>query len=170
VTFRRILAEAKYDMDKLQALWTEGKREALETEVKKLEELKEEDYEEMVDLLDSHFDPEKQVVKPVVQRRDSVSNGDGTPHQNGNGNNMRRRRRGPRGPRGRSLNKENRGGPREQGGQRMDNRRKRSSDKRFNNNDNNNNNNMMDHQKGGVIRKEHQQQVDLNQNNMVSAN
>lgn len=156
---RRILAEAKYDMDKLQALWTEGKREALEAEVKKLDEVKEEDREEMVNLLDSHFDPDKQAVKPVVQRRDSVTNGDGTPHQNNNGN-MRRRRRGPRGPRGRSLNKENRG-------PRSESRRKRSNDKRLNNN---NNNNVMDHQKTGAIRKDQHQQVDNNQNNMVSAN
>lgn len=143
VTFRRILAEAKYDMEKLQTIWDEGKRDALTTEMKKLEDLKEEEHEELVELLDSHFDPEKQAVKPVVQRRDSVSNGDGTPHQNNR--NMRRRRRGPR---GRSLNKENRG-------PRNNSNRKRSTDKRFNNN---NNNNMKDHQ-----------QLDANQN-MVAAN
>ena len=146
-------------MEKLQEVWEAGKREAIETEIKKLKELKEEDHDELLELLDSHFDPEKQAVKPVVQRRESVSNGDGTPHQN-NRNNMRRRRRGPR---GRSLNKENRG-------PRGDSRRKRSNDKRYNNNNNNNNNNVMDSQKTGAIRKDHHQQVDANQNNMVSAN
>jgi hypothetical protein len=159
VTFRRILAEAKFDMDKLQAVWDEGKREGIATEMKKLEELKEEDHDEIIELLDSHFDPEKQAVKPIVQRRESVSNGDGNPHQNNR--NMRRRRRGPR---GRSPNKENQG-------PRNNPRRKRSTEKRFNNNNNiNNNNNVMDPQKTGVIRKDHPQQVDANQNNMVSAN
>jgi hypothetical protein len=145
-------------MDKLQEIWNEGKREAIETEVKKLEELKEEDHNELIELLDSHIDPEKQAVKPIVQRRENVIKGDGNPQHNNR--NMRRRRRVPR---GRSLNKENRR-------PRTNSRSKRSSEASYNNNNNNNNNNnVIDPHKTGAIRKNHQQ-VDGNQNNLVSAN
>lgn len=158
VTFRRLLAESHHTMDSLQQIWTDGKREAIDEELKKIDELKDEDREELTEILDSHYDPEKKPIKPVVnQRRRDAGNG------NPAGNNRRRR-----GPRGRSLNKENQG-PRQM---RSGSNRKRSTDKRYNNNNdnnNNNNNNTMD-PKSGAIRKEHaQQQVDANQNTIMAA-
>jgi hypothetical protein len=161
VTFRRVIAEAKHDMDTLQKLWTEGKRDAIAEEVKKMDNLKEDEHEEVVEILDAHFDPEKKPVKPIVQRRESTSGG------NGNGNNDRDRnmrnnqqQRRRRNPRGRSMNKENTR-PRSSN----NNQRRRSvTDNRYNNNNNN-----MDHPKG--MRKDQQHQVDANQNTvMVSAN
>jgi Exuperantia SAM-like domain len=162
VTFRRLIAEAKYDMESLQKIWDEGKRDGMIELAKKLKDLKEEDQEELIELLDSHFDPEKKPVKPVVQRRESTNGG------NGNGQ-MRPRRR--RSVRGRSQNKENTG-------PRSNSRRKRSMDKRNMNNNNNNNNmnnnnnnnNNVDHK--GAVRKDQRQQVDMNQNQpaMVPAN
>lgn len=176
VTFRRLLAEAQQDMESLTKIWTDDKRDGIAELVKKIEALKEEEQIELIDILDSHFDPEKKPIKPVVQRRsdrrDSQSNGNNA--GNNNNNNMRNpRNRGGGAPRRRSLNKENQGPP-------MNNsrRRKRSTtDKRFNNAtinnnvaiNNNNNNNVMD-PKSGAIRKE-QPQVDANQNSvLVSAN
>lgn len=130
MTFRRLLAEAKYDMDSLTKIWNEGKREAIADLVKKIEEVKEDEREELVELLDSHFDPEKKAVKPVVQRRENKSE---------RGNNVRnqppRRRRGA--PRGRNYNKENMGSRSNS----QPRRRKHSTDKRM---DNNNNNNQME--------------------------
>lgn len=57
-------------MDSLTKMWEEGKREAIIENIKKFEALTEEDQLELVDILDSHFDPEKTQVKPVVQRRE----------------------------------------------------------------------------------------------------
>lgn len=175
VTFRRLLAEASHDYESLEKLWTEGKREAIEADVKKLETLTDEERTELTEILDSHFDPEKKPVKPVVQRRESTSEGNNmrsSNTNNGNRNGARSyRRRGNRGnQRGRSqgeqaINKENQGQPavnKENQGPRSEGRRNRiNSDKQ---------NNVMD-PKSGAIRKElKQQQVDSNQNNLVSAN
>jgi Exuperantia SAM-like domain len=167
VTFRRLLSEDKHDIESLQKAWDEGKRDAMAEIVKKLKDFKEEDHEELIELLDAHFDPEKKPVKPIVQRRESTSGGNGNGNGNGNRNDnrndngqMRQRRR--RAPRGRSQNKEN-------NGPRSDSRRKRSSDKRNSNQGNNNNNNNNMEQKSGAIRKEHHQQVDANQNPVMLA-
>lgn len=154
VTFRRVLAEAKQDITSLEKSWNEGKRDAIAEIVKKLDELKEkdEDQEELIEILDSHFDPEKKPKKPEDLRRDSTSG-----NIRNSGRNQRRRRNSN--PRGRSLNKENQG-------QRSNSSRKRSGDKRVNNN--NNNNNVMD-PKSGAIRKEQPQHVDSNQNAVLVA-
>ena len=84
-----MLAEAKHDLDSLQKVWDEGKREGIAAKVKELEEFKEktEDQDELTEILDSFFDPEKKTVKPVVQRRESTGNGSGMPQRN----NQRRR-------------------------------------------------------------------------------
>lgn len=139
VTFRRLLAEASHDLESLEKTWNEGKQEAVVEEVKKLKDLSDEDRDELAKILDAHFDPEKKPEKPIVARR-----------ENNNGGNVRNQRR--RRPRGRSVNKENRG-------PRSNSNRKRSADKRYNNNSNNNNNVMS---KTGNMRKN--QQVDSNQN------
>lgn len=164
-----MLAEAKHENDTLEALWTAGKREALETEVKKLETLTEEDHEELTNILDAFFDPDKKPVKPVVQRRESTSDSNNMRNNNRNqqnGNNNRYRRRAPRrSQRDQSQGKENHG-------PRSNSRRKRSSGDKQNlngNNNNNNNNNTVMDAKTGAIRKE-LHQVDANQNNLAAAN
>lgn len=68
VTYRRVLAEYGHDFASLQQIWNDSKREGLEAVVSKISELKEEERTELVELLDCHFDPEKQQLKPVVKR------------------------------------------------------------------------------------------------------
>lgn len=153
------MAEAKQDLDSLTKIWTEGKRDGIAEIVKTIPGMKEDEQEELIEILDCHFDPEKKPVKPIQQRRENNQNNQNNGQFN-NDNNMRGRRN-KRGPRRQSTNKEN------QGSRNDSRRRKRSStDKRFNNN--NNNNNVMD-PKSGAIRKEYP--VDANQNNvLVSTN
>uniref|UniRef100_U5EVD9 Putative exuperantia n=1 Tax=Corethrella appendiculata TaxID=1370023 RepID=U5EVD9_9DIPT len=67
VTYRRVLAECGYDFDSLKQIWTNNKEE-LQQALDKLEELKEEERKELFEILDCHFDPEKQSLKPVVKR------------------------------------------------------------------------------------------------------
>jgi hypothetical protein len=55
----------------LVELWTNGKREAIAEAVSKIAELKDEEREELVEILDSHYDPEKKSVKPVMKRSNS---------------------------------------------------------------------------------------------------
>jgi len=100
VTYRRVLAELGYNLEALQALWTESKKDGMKTVTDKCEELKSEDREELVEILDHHFDPEKVPLKPRVNRRHSQhppSSGNPNPQPNNNnnqnGNNGGRRRR-----------------------------------------------------------------------------
>lgn len=169
VTFRRLLADAKHDMDTLKQLWEEGKRDGIAEHIKKLDELKEEEQVELIEILDSYYDPEKKAVKPVVPRRENTNNGDRHERndrndrndRNGNDRNGNMRLRRRRAPRGRSMNKENQG-------PRSDSRRK-STDKRYNNTPSHNNNNMMDQK--GAGRKEHQHMDNQNQvHQQVAAN
>lgn len=172
VNFRRQLSEASLNLEGLQKLWDEGKREAIAEKIKSLESVKEEDKEELVEILDCHFDPEKKTVKPVVVRRENNernnqgNNDRGSNNGNGNTRNGNARRR--RGNRGRSPNKENQG-QQDNRGPRSNSRRKSSTsdkrnDKRFNNNNNNNNEFQ---QKNGDYRKM-RQNVDMNQNAVLA--
>lgn len=68
VTYRRLLAEYGHDFESLYKIWTEKKREGLEEVISKITELKEEERTELVELLDCHYDPDKQQLKPVVKR------------------------------------------------------------------------------------------------------
>lgn len=68
VTYRRVLAEYGHDFASLQQVWNDCKRDGLEAVVSKITELKEEERTELVELLDCHYDPEKQQLKPVVKR------------------------------------------------------------------------------------------------------
>lgn len=68
VTYRRVLAEYGHDFESLRQIWTESKREGLEQVIAKLTELKEDERTELIELLDCHFDPDKQQLKPVVKR------------------------------------------------------------------------------------------------------
>lgn len=101
VTYRRVLAENGHDLATLQQLWAESKRQGLEQEVSKITELKEDERAELVELLDCHFDPDKQQLKPVITRvrqrssrgrmffgnknNNSSGNGNGNYNSNGNG-------------------------------------------------------------------------------------
>lgn len=161
VTFRRLLAEASHDLESLEKLWAEGKREAIAEELKKIEEIKEkeEEREELTEILDSFFDPEKKPVKPVVNRRKNSE-------RNGNSNGNRRRR----GPRGRSADKENNQGPRSNSDRRPNsnrNRRRSAGDKRSHNNETAQTGNGKDSTLS-AIRKE-TQQVDGNQTPVLVA-
>lgn len=83
-------------------MYDTGKREAFEKLIKDLESIKEEeDREELINIMDHHFDPEKKPFKPIVTRRE---NQDRRNNNNNNNNNMRRRRGMPRN----MQNKENR--------------------------------------------------------------
>lgn len=110
-------------MKSLQEIWDSEKREGMEKLVKGLESIKEEDHEEMINILEHHFDEEKKPFKPVVRRE---NNGPGP--RSGSG--IRRRRS----QRMSNTNKENRGGSR------TDSRRRRSrndSKRRMSNGPNN---------------------------------
>ncbi|XP_049297759.1 maternal protein exuperantia isoform X4 [Anopheles funestus] len=94
VTYRRVLAESGHDYESLRQLWQEKKREGMETVIKEITELKEEERTELVELLDCHYDPDKQAFKPVmkgIKSRSSrgqpfFSNKNGNVSQNQNGN------------------------------------------------------------------------------------
>lgn len=79
VKFRIILAEHGYDLQSLNAIWTEQKLDGLLQVFQTLEKLKEEDKTELANLFDSYFDPTKMTIRPAVKT---------------NNNNNRRRRRG----------------------------------------------------------------------------
>lgn len=63
-----MLAEYGHDFESLRQIWTESKREGLEQVIAKLTELKEDERTELCELLDCHYDPDKQQLKPVVKR------------------------------------------------------------------------------------------------------
>lgn len=71
VTFRRILADHGFDMEQLEELWNEKKKEAFIEIVNVIDELKADEKAELIDLLDCHFDPEKQPIQPIVKRHRS---------------------------------------------------------------------------------------------------
>lgn len=67
VKFRIILAEHGYDLQTLNAIWTEKKRDGLVEVLQVMEELKDEDKTELADLFDSYYDPAKTTIKPIVK-------------------------------------------------------------------------------------------------------
>lgn len=71
---RRLLAENELDYEKLNSTFVDGGREALEDILKKkVPNIKDEDYEELLEILDCYFDPAKKPVqpKPLPQRNGS---------------------------------------------------------------------------------------------------
>uniref|UniRef100_A0A182WJF5 Uncharacterized protein n=1 Tax=Anopheles minimus TaxID=112268 RepID=A0A182WJF5_9DIPT len=94
VTYRRVLAESGHDYESLRQLWQEKKREGMEKIIEEMAELKEDDRTELVELLDCHYDPDKQAFKPIVKRmkrrpsrgQPFFSNKNGNVPQNQNGN------------------------------------------------------------------------------------
>ncbi|KAH8355656.1 maternal protein exuperantia [Drosophila serrata] len=80
VKFRIVLAENGFDLNSLNAIWTDKGTEGLDMALQSIETLKTEDKSELIELLDSFFDPNKTTIKPVVK-------------SNNNNNNRRRNRR-----------------------------------------------------------------------------
>ncbi|XP_041773946.1 maternal protein exuperantia-like isoform X2 [Anopheles merus] len=96
VTYRRVLAETGHDYESLRQVWQEKKREGLEAIINEIAELKEDERTELNELLDCHYDPDKQAFKPIVKRmkrrpsrgQPFFSNKNGNVPQNQNGNNQ----------------------------------------------------------------------------------
>lgn len=67
VRFRIILAEHSYDLQTLNAVWSEKKKDGISEVLKTIDELKAEEQTELADLFDSYFDPTKTTIKPVIK-------------------------------------------------------------------------------------------------------
>ncbi|XP_063702517.1 maternal protein exuperantia [Culicoides brevitarsis] len=81
VTYRRVLAENGHELTSLHKLWEEEKREGLNKCLEACTDLKERDREELVEILDHHFDPEKDAYRPIVRRRSSTGNPRSSPRR-----------------------------------------------------------------------------------------
>jgi len=68
VTFRRVLADHKYDFESLKDVWETKKKEGIVELVTSINELKEDDQKELIDILDCHFDPDKKPILPNIKR------------------------------------------------------------------------------------------------------
>lgn len=149
VTYRRVLAENGHDLATLQQIWTDSKREGLEEVVVKITELKEDERAELSELLDCHFDPDKQQLKPVITRvrqrssrgrmffgnKNSNSSGNGNyNNNNGNGNGKEDNRKSMNAGRNNNYQQHNNG----ENGNNSGNYQGKNS----NSNNNNNNNNI----------------------------
>lgn len=134
VNYRRLLSEFKHDNDSLTELWTNGKRDAITEAVNQIQDLKQEERDELIEILDCHYDPEKKSLKPVVNRSNS-------------------RRRMPRNRSNRRYNNKENRRPSRRSSRSMENNGGRNNGGRFYSNNNNqynnnqyyNNNNQMDH-------------------------
>ncbi|XP_055630598.1 maternal protein exuperantia isoform X1 [Toxorhynchites rutilus septentrionalis] len=123
VTYRRVLAEYGHDFQSLHQVWTEHKREGLEKIITNITDLKEEERNELLELLDCHFDPEKQQLKPIVKRarrrtsrgrpffanrnNNNTSMDENNPHFNKGGNAINKENRKPIGGRNNANNTNN---------------------------------------------------------------
>ncbi|KAH8372820.1 hypothetical protein KR009_005387 [Drosophila setifemur] len=67
VKFRIVLAENGFDLNSLNAIWTDKRTEGLDLALQSIDSLKIEDKTELLELLDSFFDPNKTTIKPVVK-------------------------------------------------------------------------------------------------------
>lgn len=67
VKFRIVLAENGFDLNSLNAIWTDKRTEGLDMALQSIGTLKNEDKTELLELLDSFFDPNKTTIKPVVK-------------------------------------------------------------------------------------------------------
>lgn len=89
VTFRRVLAEHGHELTDLHKIWEASKKEGLVTCLESCKELKERDREELIEILDHHFDPEKEAYRPIVRRRSSTGNPRaGNPRRRSNNKNV----------------------------------------------------------------------------------
>lgn len=71
VKFRIILAEHTYDLQTLNTIWLEKKRDGLLEILQGIDDLKSDEKTELADLFDSYFDPAKLTIKPVVKTNNS---------------------------------------------------------------------------------------------------
>lgn len=158
------MADAKHDKVSLQEVWNAEKREGIEKLIKDLESIKEEDREELANILEYHFDEEKKPFKPVVLRRENVNvnnGGGGNGNRNNNHNNVNRRRGGNGNPRMQQQQQQQNG--KENRGPHSDSHRRRRS----RNNSKRRTNEQDMNSKTGVGRKD--QQYDSTNPNMVAA-
>lgn len=149
VTYRRVLAECGHDFESLHQVWTESKREGLEEVITKITDLKEDERTELIELLDCHYDPEKQQLKPVVKRvRRRTSRGrlffanknGNTSNMSGNFNNSNNSNNNNSNNNNNGNQKENRKPMGGQGGRNNNNSNNNNNGNNNNNNSNNNNN------------------------------
>ncbi|XP_017073045.1 maternal protein exuperantia [Drosophila eugracilis] len=80
VKFRIVLAENGFDLNTLNAIWADKRIEGLDMALQSIDTIKSEDKTELLELLDSYFDPNKTTIKPVVKstnnrRRNRRNNG-----------------------------------------------------------------------------------------------
>ncbi|KAI8036955.1 maternal protein exuperantia [Drosophila gunungcola] len=67
VKFRIVLAENGFDLSSLGAIWADKRTEGLDMALQSIGSMKSEDKAELLELLDSFFDPNKTTIKPVVK-------------------------------------------------------------------------------------------------------
>ncbi|XP_017051130.1 maternal protein exuperantia [Drosophila ficusphila] len=67
VKFRIVLAENGFDLNALSAIWADKRTEGLDMALQSIGTMKNEDKAELLELLDSYFDPNKTTIKPVVK-------------------------------------------------------------------------------------------------------
>lgn len=67
VKYRIILAENGHDLNSLNTIWTEKQKEGLAEVIQAIDDLKQEDKTDLIDLFDSFYDPNKTIIKPVIK-------------------------------------------------------------------------------------------------------
>ncbi|KAH8411055.1 hypothetical protein KR222_011046 [Zaprionus bogoriensis] len=67
VKFRIVLAENGFDLTTLNDIWTDKRSAGLNAALQGISNLKVEDKTELVELLDSFFDPNKTTIKPIIK-------------------------------------------------------------------------------------------------------
>ncbi|XP_055839251.1 maternal protein exuperantia isoform X2 [Episyrphus balteatus] len=67
VKYRIILAENGHDLTSLNTIWTEKQKEGLAEVIQAIEDLKQEDKTDLIELFDSFYDPAKTTIKPVIK-------------------------------------------------------------------------------------------------------
>ncbi|XP_016989473.1 maternal protein exuperantia [Drosophila rhopaloa] len=67
VKFRIVLAENGFDLNSLSVIWADKRIEGLDMALQSIGTIKSEDKAELLELLDSFFDPNKTTIKPVVK-------------------------------------------------------------------------------------------------------
>ncbi|XP_004526486.1 maternal protein exuperantia [Ceratitis capitata] len=90
VKFRIILAEQGFDLQTLNEIWSEKRKDGLAEILQVIEELKTEDKTELADLFDSYFDPEKTTIKPIVKISNRRRNRRGVRNMKNDGSNSAR--------------------------------------------------------------------------------
>ncbi|XP_055917841.1 maternal protein exuperantia isoform X2 [Eupeodes corollae] len=82
VKYRIILAENGHDLNSLNTIWTEKQKEGLAEVIQAIEDLKQEDKTDLIDLFDSFYDPAKTTIKPLVKNNRRTSRRSGRNKEN----------------------------------------------------------------------------------------